>query len=35
MLLIVGNERLAPIAADVKRRLAGVVARASGRNGRR
>jgi uncharacterized protein (DUF302 family)/glutaredoxin len=35
MLSIVGNERLAPIAADVKRRLAGVVARASGRNGRR
>ena|SRR5438034_6862196 len=35
MLSIVGNERLAPIAADVKRRLADVVAPASGRNGRR
>jgi uncharacterized protein (DUF302 family) len=35
MLSIVGNERFASIAADVKRRLAGVVARASGRNGRR
>jgi hypothetical protein len=34
MLSIVGNERLAPIAVDVKRRLAGVVGRASGRNGR-
>jgi uncharacterized protein (DUF302 family) len=29
MLSIVGNERLAPIAADVKRRLANVVARAA------
>lgn len=29
MLSIVGNERLAPIAADVKRRLTNVVARAA------
>jgi uncharacterized protein (DUF302 family) len=35
MLSIVGNEQLAPIAADVRQRLANVVARASGRNGRR
>jgi uncharacterized protein (DUF302 family) len=35
MLSIVGNEQLAPIAADIRRRLAGVVARASGENGRR
>ncbi len=35
MLSIVGNERLAPIAADVRRRLAAVVTRASGKNGRR
>lgn len=35
MLSIVGNEQLAPIAADVRRRLAGVVTRASGENGRR
>jgi hypothetical protein len=33
MLSLVGNERLAPIAADVRRRLAVVVARASGANG--
>jgi len=30
MLSIVGNEQLAPIAADVKRRLGAVVARAAG-----
>jgi uncharacterized protein (DUF302 family) len=30
MLSIVGNDELAPVAADVKRRLAGVVARAAG-----
>jgi uncharacterized protein (DUF302 family) len=35
MLSIVGNERLAPIAADVRRRLADVVARSTGKNGRR
>ena len=35
MLSIVGNERLAPIAADVRRRLADVVARSAGENGRR
>jgi uncharacterized protein (DUF302 family) len=35
MLSLVGNEQLAPIAADVKRRLADVVARASDREGRR
>ncbi len=35
MLSIVGNERLAPIAADVRRRLADVVARSAGKNGRR
>jgi uncharacterized protein (DUF302 family) len=35
MLSIVGNGRLAPIAADVRRRLADVVARAAGKNGRR
>jgi uncharacterized protein (DUF302 family) len=33
MLSIVGNERLAPIAADVKRRLADVVARVARMNG--
>jgi uncharacterized protein (DUF302 family)/glutaredoxin len=35
MLSIVGNERLAPIAADVKPRLADVVAHATGEKGRR
>jgi uncharacterized protein (DUF302 family) len=35
MLSIVGNERLAPIAADVRRRLGDVVARSTGKNGRR
>ena len=35
MLSIVGNERLAPIAADVRRRLADVVAGSAGENGRR
>jgi uncharacterized protein (DUF302 family) len=35
MLSIVGNGRLAPIAADVRRRLADVVARSAGKNGRR
>ena len=35
MLSIVGNGQLAPIAADVRRRLAGVVARAIHENGRR
>jgi uncharacterized protein (DUF302 family) len=35
MLSIVGNERLAPIAADVRRRLADVVARSTGKNGHR
>jgi len=35
MLSIVGNELLAPIAADVRRRLADVVARSTGKNGRR
>jgi uncharacterized protein (DUF302 family) len=35
MLSIVGNEQLAPIAADVRRRLADVVARSAGKNGRR
>jgi uncharacterized protein (DUF302 family) len=35
MLSIVGNERLAPIAADIRRRLADVVAHATGENGRR
>jgi uncharacterized protein (DUF302 family) len=35
MLSIVGNDQLAPIAADVKRRLAEVVARASRKNGPR
>jgi uncharacterized protein (DUF302 family) len=35
MLSIVGNERLAPIAADVRRRFADVVARSAGKNGRR
>ena len=35
MLSIVGNERLAPIAADVRRRLADVVAHSAGKNGRR
>jgi uncharacterized protein (DUF302 family) len=35
MLSIVGNEQLAPIAADVKRRLGDVVARVSRTNGRR
>ena len=35
MLSIVGNEQLAPIAADVKRRLADVVARSTVKNGRR
>ena len=34
MLSIVGNEQLAPIAADVRRRLADVVAHATGKNGR-
>jgi uncharacterized protein (DUF302 family) len=34
MLSIVGNEQLAPIAADVKRRLADVVARVGHMNGR-
>jgi uncharacterized protein (DUF302 family) len=33
MLSIVGNERLAPIAADVKRRLGDVVARVARTNG--
>ena len=33
MLSIVGNEQLAPIAADVKRRLGEVVARVGGANG--
>jgi hypothetical protein len=33
MLSIVGNERLAPIAADVKHRLADVVARVARMNG--
>ena len=33
MLSLVGNEQLAPIAAEVKRRLANVVARACGKNG--
>jgi uncharacterized protein (DUF302 family) len=33
MLSIVGNEQLAPIAADVKRRLADVVARVGHMNG--
>lgn len=33
MLSIVGNERLAPIAADVKRRLGEVVARVAHMNG--
>jgi uncharacterized protein (DUF302 family) len=33
MLSIVGNEQLAPIAADVKRRLGEVVARVGGTNG--
>jgi uncharacterized protein (DUF302 family) len=33
MLSIVGNEQLAPIAADVKRRLADVVARVARMNG--
>jgi uncharacterized protein (DUF302 family) len=33
MLSLVGNEQLAPIAADVRQRLAAVVARASGANG--
>ena len=35
MLSIVGNERLALIAADVRRRLADVVARSTGKNGHR
>jgi uncharacterized protein (DUF302 family) len=35
MLSIVGNEQLAPIAADVRRRLADVVARSTNENGRR
>lgn len=35
MLSIVGNDQLAPIAADVRRRLADVVSRASRENGRR
>jgi len=35
MLSIVGNEQLAPVAADVRRRLADVVARSTGKNGRR
>jgi uncharacterized protein (DUF302 family) len=35
MLSIVGNEQLAPIAAEVKRRLGDVVARASHTNGAR
>jgi uncharacterized protein (DUF302 family) len=35
MLSIVGNGRLAPIAADVRRRFADVVARSAGKNGRR
>jgi uncharacterized protein (DUF302 family) len=34
MLSIVGNEQLAPIAADIRRRLADVVARSTGENGR-
>jgi len=34
MLSIVGNEQLAPIAAAVRRRLADVVAHATGKNGR-
>jgi hypothetical protein len=33
MLSLVGNERLAPIAADVRQRLAVVVARTSRANG--
>jgi hypothetical protein len=33
MLSLVGNEQLAPIAADVRQRLAVVVARATGANG--
>ena len=33
MLSIVGNEQLAPIAADVRRRLGEVVARAGRMNG--
>jgi uncharacterized protein (DUF302 family) len=33
MLSIVGNEQLAPIAADVKRRLGHVVARVGSKNG--
>jgi hypothetical protein len=33
MLSLVGNEQLAPIAADVRQRLAVVVARGSGANG--
>ena len=33
MLSLVGNEQLAPIAAEVKRRLANVVARACSKNG--
>jgi uncharacterized protein (DUF302 family) len=32
-LSLVGNEQLAPIAADVRQRLAVVVARTSGANG--
>jgi uncharacterized protein (DUF302 family) len=35
MLSIVGNAQLAPIAADVTRRLADVVARSIGKNGSR
>jgi uncharacterized protein (DUF302 family) len=35
MLSIVGNGQLAPIAADVRRRLADVVGRSAGKNGRR
>ena len=35
MLSIVGNEQPAPVAADVRRRLADVVARSTGKNGRR
>jgi len=34
MLSIVGNEQLAPIAADVKRRLGDAVARVASKNGR-
>jgi hypothetical protein len=33
MLSLVGNERLAPIAADVRRRFAVVLARGNGANG--